>query len=979
MAQRRLSALLWLCIYLGSNFPLIAQFRSFETRNLRLVYFEEFSYLTEHVARCFENSLRFQKKLFDYTPSGRVTILLNDFADYGYGGTSTIPWNYIIAGIEPFDYVYETRPANERMNWMMNHEMVHVVATDKAAGSDRFFRSLFFGKVPPTADEPVTMLYSYLTSPRWYSPRWYHEGIAVFLETWMAGGLGRALGGFDEMVFRTMMRDSARTYGIVGLESEGTAVDFQIGANSYLYGTRFVTYMAQKAGPEKIIQWFNRDKGSRRTFSAQFKRVYGMPLTRAWSEWITFEKEWQAKNCATLNEYPVTHGRPVISEALGSVSRAYYDPEERKLYTAVNFPGQIAHIASIGLDNGRVENITAVPTPALYYVASLAYDPQGKKIYYTTHNSSRFRSLNVVDVRTGKSKVLIANCRTGDLVFHPKDQSIWGVQHHNGKSILVRFPAPYDRWQEVLVLDYGKDIIDLDISPDGGTLVATLAEISGRQRLIRMDMNKLMEKEGDFEVLHEFPDNAASNFVYSPDGKFLFGTSYLTSVSNVWRYDFSTGSMDILTNAETGFFRPVPVSDDSMAVFRYSGQGFQPMMVANRPLQDVNAVRYLGQQVAEKYPLVESWNVGSPLAIQLDSLKIRTGSYHPFTAMRLSSVYPVLHGYKEYMAFGLRVNFMDPAGLNGLALTLSYSPHPHLENDEKIHGALTYRAWPWEFRAMYNYDDFYDLFGPTKVSRKGYAASVQYNNFIFNDKPRTLEYTVTLAGYGGLETLPDYQNVAASYDKFATLKLQVHYQYFLRSLGAVEYERGLDWQLNQRTNLVNATWYPRVYGSLDYGFLLPLMHSSVWIRSSAGYSVGAVDEPFANFYFGGFGNNWIDYQEIDRYRLYYSFPGTEINGIGGVNFARVMLEWTLPPIRFREFGVPSFYFRWARFALFSSALATNLGSEAEKRSLLNAGIQLNIRLVSFSLFNSTLSLGYAFAFEEDQRMSREFMVSLRIL
>ena len=33
---------------------------------------------------------------------------------------------------------------------------------------------------------------------------------------------------------------------------------------------------------------------------------------------------------------------------------------------------------------------------------------------------------------------------------------------------------------------------------------------------------------------------------------------------------------------------------------------------------------------------------------------------------------------------------------------------------------------------------------------------------------------------------------------------------------------------------------------------------------------------------------------IDRYREYYSFPGTELNEIGGKNFAKATLEWTLP-------------------------------------------------------------------------------------
>ncbi|MCB9250095.1 MAG: hypothetical protein H6613_16875 [Ignavibacteriales bacterium] len=71
---------------------------------------------------------------------------------------------------------------------------------------------------------------------------------------------------------------------------------------------------------------------------------------------------------------------------------------------------------------------------------------------------------------------------------------------------------------------------------------------------------------------------------------------------------------------------------------------------------------------------------------------------------------------------------------------------------------------------------------------------------------------------------------------------------------------------------------------MDYGFALPINHSSIWLRSSAGYSYGDRDEPFANFYFGGFGNNYVDNLPEKRYREYYSFPGVELNSIGGTNY-----------------------------------------------------------------------------------------------
>ncbi|MBN1154296.1 PD40 domain-containing protein [candidate division KSB1 bacterium] len=955
---------------------------SLQTKNLRLVYYDQsHSYLLPHMARCFENSLRFHRALFNYTPTEEVTILVQDFNDYGSAGTNTIPWNFINVCIEPFDYVYETSPTNERMNWVMNHELVHVLATDKANKIDHLFRKLFDGKVSPIAENPLSMLYSYLTTPRWYSPRWYHEGIAVFMETWMSGGIGRAQNGYDEMVFRTMVLDDSYFYDVVGLESEGTTIDFQLGVNSYLYGTRFISYLVDQYGIDKLLQWYDRSQGSKRYFSNQFTHVYGNSLDDEWSQWITWEHKWQQANLDSIRLKPVTRDHALYPAGLGSVSRAYYDAAKRKLYVGVNHPGQMAHIAEIDIDRGEIRKICNVPTPALYYVAALTYDPSGNRLFFTTHNSTSWRDLNVVDIGTGKVTVLMRKSRIGDLAFNPIDKSIWGVRHHDGFSTLVRIQEPYVRFQEIIALKYGKDIFDIDISPDGNYLSASLVEINGRQSLIRWDITNLLKGMTAYEFLEEFEDNSPQNFVFSPDGKYLYGTSYYSGVSNIYRHDVESRNTSAITNCETGFFRPVPVSDDSLIVFRYSGQGFQPVMISTES-HDIKAIKFLGNQLIEKYPLLKTWKLAppSPDLIDLDTLKVASGGYHGLKVMKLASVYPIVEGYKDLAAYGVRFNFQDPlGGIDGIYFTAAYSPYQFLDRDEQFHFNIEYNHWNWKAIGSYNATDFYDLFGPTKTSRKGYSLALQYNNTLYYNKPKVLDYTIQLAGYGGLERLPDFQNIASSFDRFMTLSASLNYSHLFKSLGAVEYEQGTTWKLSSRANYVKSKVLPRLNANLDHGFLLPISHSSLWFRGSAGYSHGDRDEPFANYYFGGYGNNWIDYQDMSRYREYYSFPGVELNDIGGTNYGKFMVEWTLPPIRFRRFGVPSFYFRWARVALFSSAIATNIDNDSYRRQMINLGTQLDIRLVTWSLLNSTFSFGYALAFERDHKASNEFMISLKIL
>jgi len=948
-----------------------------QTKFLDLVYYDKaHEYLTYHLARSFENSLAFHRKLFDYTPSEPVVILMQDFGDYGHGGTSTVPWNYISIGIEPFDYVYDTMPSNERMNWLMHHELVHVVATDKAAGSDILFRKIFHGKVAPIKENPLSMVYSYMTSPRWYSPRWYHEGIAVFLETWMAGGVGRVLGGYDEMAFRTMVLENDYFYDVVGLESEGTTIDFQVGQNSYLYGTRFVTYLAEEYGPEKVIKWFNRTADSKRYFKSQFEHVFGTSLDKEWQRWIGFEHDWQRKNLERIRKYDVTKERPVTAETLGSISRTFYDREHNLLYAAINRPAHVAQIVSIDLATGAITPLAEVESPALYFVTSLAYDAKDRKIFYTTDNTYGWRDLNELDLNTGRHRELLKNVRTGDLAVSAADQSIWGIQHHNGISSLVRFPKPYTSWQTVMALDYGRDIFDIDVSPDGKTVSASLIEASGDQQLVSLDVDKLLKGDSTFHVLHTFENNSPENFSFSPDGRYLFGTSYYSGVSNVFRYDLQQQKMEALTNVETGLFRPIAISTSEMVAYKYTSKGFTPVVIPIKTREDINAINYLGQQVVERFPIVKSWNAGSPARVDLDKVTTYAGPYRPIAQTRLGSVYPVLEGYRDTVAAGVRLNFSDPLGLNSVDVTAAVS-NTH-KSDERLHFKLGFDHTPWRLRLNYNATDFYDLFGPTKVSRKGYSAAGAYHQFLIYERPRTLEYTLSAAHYGGLDTLPEYQNVRAPFSRYETAKAELDFKDLRRTIGAVGYERGQRWNLATSGSVAHSDFFPRVYGDYERGFLLPVDHTSLWLRGAAGKSWGDRTNAFSNFYFGAFGNNWIDWQEVRRYREMESFPGLELNQAGGNDFAKGSAELTLPPLRFRRAGVASFYANWARLALFTSALATGVTRRGDRQNLYDIGAQADLSLVIFSNLESMFSLGYAVAFDHG-RHSNEVMVSLKLL
>ena len=200
-----------------------------------------------------------------------------------------------------------------------------------------------------------------------------------------------------------------------------------------------------------------------------------------------------------------------------------------------------------------------------------------------------------------------------------------------------------------------------------------------------------------------------------------------------------------------------------------------------------------------------------------------------------------------------------------------------------------------------------------------------------------------------------------------------------RSLGAVDDEKGLLWNVELDANRVTGQIIPQLYGNLDLGFALPLAHSSVWLRSAAGVASGDRSNPVANFYFGSFGNNYVDDGKVKRYREYSSLPGFEIDQISALSFVREMVEWNLPPVVFESVGTPGFYLNWLRPAVFAAGLWTDPGHTALRKNYASVGTQADLHISVLHWYDMTLSVGYAVGYQGSRRASSEWMISLKIM
>ena len=210
----------------------------------------------------------------------------------------------------------------------------------------------------------------------------------------------------------------------------------------------------------------------------------------------------------------------------------------------------------------------------------------------------------------------------------------------------------------------------------------------------------------------------------------------------------------------------------------------------------------------------------------------------------------------------------------------------------------------------------------------------------------------------------------------------MHYTDVRRSLGAVDDEKGIAWELVVKGNHVQDETPAQLRGSFDYGF--PLPHSRTRRSGCAAPRASASgdrDNPVANFYFGGFGNNYVDSGSVKRYREYDSMPGFEHrrDQRRRISCAQ-MVEWNLPPVVFESVGTPGVLPATGCGPRYSHRRCGPIpANSALRKNYQSVGAQVDLRFSVLHWYDMTLSVGYAVGFQRRAARGDEWMVSLKIL
>jgi hypothetical protein len=970
----------------------------YKTDEARLVFFDKnLSRYIPHMVRMFQNGKALHNQIWAtdslYVPEAPL-LLLTDWEDDGNGGATPLPRSLIQIGMAPLSMSYYINPSIERYRQLFNHEYTHIVMSDKYNKRDLNWRKFFGTKVGTDNSQPISALWSYLSVPRWYAPRWYHEGIACFMETWLGGGVGRALGGYDEMYFRSIINEGEELFSVVGLETEGSTMDFQVGANAYLYGTRFVNYLAKEYGYDKLIRFYNRTADSHTFFGQQFKKIYGRPLRKVWNDWKEEEKQHQEENLAAIRKHPITETTPLTEEPLGSVSPFVYDPETGKAYAAMNAPGGFAHITELDLNTGKQRKVTNVYGIQLYNPAFVALDRNAGRIIYTWNNS-KMRGLAVYDLQKKKVVKKLKYQRVNNIVYDNANDCLYGLFSNGGKQSLIRYDKDLEKPEVIYAFPFGVSVFDIDVSHDGKMLSVTTQGNNGEHTLQLFHTEDLANAMFKPEKLATWEDSNLGQFRFSLDDRYLIGSSYYTGVSNLWQFNIETHEAEMLSNTDIGLFAPLETAPGKLMALEFERNGLRPVTLERKVVNDANAVELFGQRAYEKNKkaLEEVGLLKEPLQkIEFGDVYNGITPYNVLKEMRFAGAFPTITGFTDARAWnhvtpvlGYRLIFNDPVGLSSIKLAVGTSPWSNNDLKNQFHADLEWKYYFWTLKGAWNHTDFYDLAGPMRASRKGYMASLAYDFYNGTLSPYTRSWGFSVGAYGDMDALPLYQEISVDegVHSMQTASLYGRLSKLRGSLGAVTAEQGYDLGIQGYSYLADGKFYPSVEASGNFGVLLPVdRNTSFWLRTAAGHNFGDDETIFGYSYFGGFRNNRVDYRNAFQYRTSSSMPGATIDAIPAHSYAKAMAELNLRPIRLNNFGALFFYPTWIQCSLFGAGLST-WNPDISHKMYYSTGVQLTTELVLLNYLKTTLSFGYGHLFAPDgfspKHHGNEWMISLKLL
>ena len=643
---------------------------------------------------------------------------------------NTVPRNCINLGLSPMNFTYETLPAIDRYYWLANHEVAHLATMDQAAGGDLAWRKFFAGKVAPNAEDPhlhrlqlphQPALELAALVPRGHrrlprdldgrrhrprSRRLRRDGVPLHgarRRLLLRRRRPRVRGHHDRLPDRRQLvplRHAVHELsGVHPRPREGDRVD------------------RAAAGVEGLL----REPVQARLRRAAGRGVAALDRVRA----RVAEHEPRRRSARTRPPSTATSRRPrwARSRAPSSTRSA------ARRTSAVHYPGP-----------GRPPRRARPRRPARSRRSPSSRgrrsttSPRSRSIPSTARSSTHLRQLRVAR----------------PLVARPRHRQAEADRRTTSGSVTWRSTAPIGRcggssaWTGTRSCCGSPSLRELGADPRLPVRHRSLRPRRVARRQPRSPAAWPRSTARRAWSLYRIDDLVAGKI--APEKLFDFDESLAAELHVLARRQVALRVVVLLGRLERVPLRPRAARDvrphqrrdratsgrsrcrtTSCFALRYSGKGFVPVAIPNQEIEKVSAIRFLGDGARRE---AAAWSRSGPPGSPRDA---------DFAGCDAEGVPVARATCSSSRSTRSSRGYKDSARRRSAASTCRTPPGQSLAQDRRSllarRGARERREattstsscdyWRWKFRGTWNRDDFYDLFGPTKNSRRGYSLGLR--------------------------------------------------------------------------------------------------------------------------------------------------------------------------------------------------------------------------------------------------------------
>lgn len=920
--------------------------------HVEVIYRHEYAWAVPQVVANAEAIIAKLASLFPKIEQTKTIIHLVDSADSAQAFARFAPRPFIrlwlAAAAEQNDYG-ELR-LNERFKLGLAHELTHI-----AMGSTHKSGLPALGKVSARSELPLSYPFAVLTNAKRFAPEWFHEGAAVFLESWLLAGKGRINSHLSEAFFRAW---AAENEPLPPWHSLSLHQGYEPFAQQYeyLFGARFMACLADRHGAEQVLHWIRSYAGAA-GFEAHFSAIFNRPIAGLWQACFSYERQWQAEQQLKLKRSNTLDSSGLNRAAISLASRPQLDRQTGEIILLQQPKDDLAHVLKWHVYTGHSQALGRGLFKRSRVQALTAYDEQSRQLFYTTDNSADWRDLYQLDIDRGEHRLLLPNLRLSNVAFDKSSAALWAVLMRNGRSHIAHIPAPYDAVYVHAMLPLELAIREWSISPDGQWLAAIVSE-RGRDVLVKMQLSQLRSQgKLKYTKLSAFPGVATP--AWSPDGKSIAFTAYANGVSNVFVYQILDASLTALSNDSVGLYQPLWFSAQKIVAFRLAlSKGFEPLLLSTSSDKNLSAIEYLGHRLAKQQPQLAVL----ALADEPKSLTPKTVLQSPYQAgknIRLNAITPFIGRHAEDHFIGASMAWSDPLEHHNVQATMAYAAANELSFDLQYQYKDTHRA-----AIAYQPAKTQNFVNRRQSTFSGVALSLSRRTWQQFDDQAIRFWDL------GADYLVDSKQAAISlgYQAQSTLNSPGSFASFTKG-----WQRELEASIftNLQTNKLDA----RLVATARYfdAWLKPNNRWGVSI-SAGGYANKSAQSGIEGFNFSGFPNDYWGEQNAEQFRHYAVLPGlsSSINQpLLARYFVRLQLENRFPPLLIGKslWGQQLQYLSLTALASYLNSDAEHGDSHANKQlgQLYSLAAQLNLHLQHYYQIQSSLSLGFGQVWDSSLR------------